>query len=79
MGSEIERQALGVAQFCLAYGISRGLFYKLCRHGRGPRTFKVGRRTLVSVEAAREWRSVREGGDVQAGAVGCESRWRGRP
>lgn len=53
--------AYTVDQFCAAHGgISRTLFYELLRSGRGPRTIKVGRRTLVSIEAAKEWRAACE-------------------
>jgi len=45
-----------VTEFCHQHGISRGLFYTLAKEGRGPRTAKIGRRTLVSHEAAEEWR-----------------------
>ena len=45
-----------VAEFCREHGISRGLFYNMLREGRGPRVIKAGRRTLISREAAEEWR-----------------------
>ena len=45
-----------VAEFCHAHGISRGTFYKLFGEGRGPKAVKIGRRTLISNEAAEEWR-----------------------
>ena len=45
-----------VADFCREHGISRGLFYRLLREGHGPRVIKAGRRTLISREAAEEWR-----------------------
>jgi hypothetical protein len=45
-----------VSDFCQEHGISRGLFYTLLRDGRGPRVIKAGRRTLISQEAAEEWR-----------------------
>ena len=45
-----------VAEFCREHGISRGLFYRLLREGRGPRVIKAGRRTLISREAAEQWR-----------------------
>lgn len=50
-----------VSDFCRAHGISRALFYKLLREGRGPRVMKVGRRTLISCEAAEQWRRRMEG------------------
>ena len=46
---------LSVFEFCQQSGISRALFYKLAREGKGPRTIKVGSRTLISQEAAQEW------------------------
>jgi predicted DNA-binding transcriptional regulator AlpA len=48
--------AYSVAEFCRQHGISRGLFYTLLRDGRGPRTMKLGSRTLITAEAAAEWR-----------------------
>lgn len=48
--------AQSVNDFCQANSISRSLFYKLQREGKGPRLMKVGRRTLISAEAANEWR-----------------------
>lgn len=50
------RAAFSVAEFCREHGISRGLFYRLLREGRGPRVIKAGRRTLISREAAEQWR-----------------------
>ncbi len=54
------RQTYSVSEFCRAHGISRAHFYKLLRDGRGPRIMKVGNRTLVSCEAAQEWRRAME-------------------
>lgn len=45
-----------VSEFCRTHGISRAFFYRLAKEGRGPKTAKVGRRTLISQEAATEWR-----------------------
>jgi hypothetical protein len=53
---EIERQAYSVAAFCTAFGIARSTFYRLLQAGGGPTICHVGRRTLISVEAAEEWR-----------------------
>ncbi len=60
------RAAFSVAEFCREHGISRGLFYNMLREGRGPRVIKAGRRTLISREAAEEWRRRMEGA-AQAG------------
>ena len=52
--------ALSVDKFCELHSISRSLFYKALKEGWGPRIMRVGRRTLVSSEAAQEWRSKME-------------------
>ncbi len=62
-------ESYSVADFCRAHGISRALFYKLLREGHGPRVMKVGRRTLISREAAEDWRRRMEGA-TQAGDGG---------
>lgn len=53
----MQQLAYSPAQFCDQHGIARTTFYALLKEGRGPRTFKVGRRTLISVEAATAWRA----------------------
>ncbi len=53
---QIMKSTYSVNEFCHEHGISRGLFYRLLRDGQGPATMKVGRRTLISREAAEEWR-----------------------
>ena len=55
------RAAFSVAEFCREHGISRGLFYNMLREGRGPSVIKAGRRTLISREAAEDWRRRMEG------------------
>lgn len=52
----MERSALSPAEFCASHGVARTTFYELIKQGRGPRLMKVGRRTLISQEAAAEWR-----------------------
>ncbi len=58
-----------VTEFCREHGISRGLFYQLLKEGRGPRVIKAGRRTLISREAAEDWRRRMEGA-TQLGECG---------
>lgn len=48
--------ALSVDEFCRDHGISRSLFYRLLKENRGPSAMRVGRRTLISQEAAEAWR-----------------------
>jgi hypothetical protein len=55
-----QTDALSIAEFCRRHGISTALYFKISREGRGPRLMRVGRRTLVTQEAACEWRRERE-------------------
>lgn len=55
-----QTQSLSVKDFCATHGISLSLFYNLVRDGKAPRFMKVGRRTLISAEAAQEWRKEME-------------------
>jgi predicted DNA-binding transcriptional regulator AlpA len=51
-----DADAFSVDQFCKRHGICRAHFYNLAKAGRAPRIMKVGSRTLISREAAAEWR-----------------------
>ena len=52
----MDAQAYSIPQFCSAHSISRALFYLLLKGGRAPAVMKVGRRTLISADAAAAWR-----------------------
>jgi hypothetical protein len=54
---DVHRVAFTVPEFCEAHRISPWLFYSLQRKGRGPRVMHAGGRTLVSIEAAADWRT----------------------
>ena len=56
LAAQIPPAAFTVHEFCAAHRISRALFYLLVRDGNGPRLLKAGRRTLVTAEAATDWR-----------------------
>ena len=43
-------------EFCESHRISRTHLHVLTKAGLGPRTFTCGRRVLISVESATEWR-----------------------
>ena len=60
------RSMLSVSAFCADHGVSRSLFYRLIKEGRGPRLTKIARRTLISAEAAAEWRAKMERETEQA-------------
>jgi hypothetical protein len=52
--------AYSIKAFCIAHNISEAFYFKLKKEGRGPREMAVGRRTLISIEAAADWRHERE-------------------
>jgi len=45
-----------IAEFCRAHRVSRAFFYVLLKRGDAPKVMKVGKRRLVSDEAAKDWR-----------------------
>lgn len=55
--ASIDREAFTVAEFCRSIGISRAFFYKLTAEQR-PGIIRLGRRVLITREAASEWRAV---------------------
>jgi len=55
-----EKLALSIGEFCKAHNISRSKFYLLLDEGKAPRIMKIGRRTLISLEAACAWRRTME-------------------
>ncbi len=59
MNSDTTLGAYGVDGFAKAHDVGRTLVYEEIRKGR-LRTFLVGKRRLISVEAAAEWRRERE-------------------
>ena len=48
-----------IPEFCAAYRISEGMYFKLQAQGRGPRTIKIGRRKLIRIDDARAWALMR--------------------
>ena len=56
--------AMTVREFCEAHRLSRSLFYVLVRKGHGPKLMRLGGKTLISVEAAADWRQKMEQGAV---------------
>lgn len=57
----MNKPSFTVAEFCFAHGnISKSFFHKLVNEGKGPRLMKIGRRTLISTEAAAAWRAQME-------------------
>lgn len=56
MSQHTQPDVFDIPSFCSAHKISRSLFYKLLKEGAGPRLMKLGRRTLITLEAAADWR-----------------------
>lgn len=48
--------AFSIQKFCEAHAISRSMLFQLWKAGQGPAVMKIGRRTLISREAAEAWR-----------------------
>lgn len=51
----VEPLAYTVKQFCEAVGISLRTFYTLREKKKAPAVIRIGRRTLIRVEAAEQW------------------------
>jgi hypothetical protein len=53
------RGAFTIDEFCSAHGFRPTLYYALRKDGEGPTEIRVGRRVLITVEAAERWRAER--------------------
>jgi len=60
MSQENNSDVFDIRTFCESNKISRAFFYQLQKAGNGPRIMKVGRRTLITPEAAADWRKKME-------------------
>ena len=56
----IDMAAYSIKQFCDAHDISVAYYYTMREQGTGPREFRVGRRWLISKDAALAWVKWRE-------------------
>jgi hypothetical protein len=59
-GQPPPRAAFTVQEFCEAHRISQAKYYEMKKEGWGPVEMEVGRRRLISYEAASVWRRERE-------------------
>ena len=50
------QKAHSIKAFCEAHDISRNLFYTLKKQGLAPKMISLGKRRLITEEAATEWR-----------------------
>jgi hypothetical protein len=62
------RVAFTVREFCEAHRISPAKYYEMKKEGWGPVEMSVGRRRLISYEAASLWRRKRELGTATSSA-----------
>jgi hypothetical protein len=61
------RSSFKVTEFCARNGISKGLYYKLDKLGRGPPYLLVGvgeQHRRITLEAEREWQAQQEAAAV---------------
>jgi len=52
------------AEFCAARKFSRALYFKMKKRGLGPREMKVGKRRIITPQAAADWDRERENADA---------------
>ena len=55
-----KKGAYDIRDFCDFHKISKSHFYNLLKKNLGPRLMKVGKRKLISEEAAADWRHAME-------------------
>jgi excisionase family DNA binding protein len=48
--------AYTIPEFCEAYRLSRSGFYNAIARGEAPALMRIGRRVMISREAAEDWR-----------------------
>jgi hypothetical protein len=66
--------AYSIAEFCRAHRLSRAFFYILLKRGEAPAVMKVGKRRLVSENAAKDWREQMERAAASQSNVGPGDR-----
>ena len=59
-------QAMSVDQFSSAHGFRRDKFYDMLKKGEAPECLMVGKRRLITFEAAARWRAKREAANTEA-------------
>jgi hypothetical protein len=60
-----DRDAFTIPEFCRRHGFSQSHYFALAAAGEGPRVMRVGKRVLISREAAADWRKLRESGQAR--------------
>jgi hypothetical protein len=65
-----EQDAYTIEQFIRRHPMSRALYYKQQAAGLGPKIMKIGNKTLISKEAAAEYRRKMEDPAAEGGWLG---------
>lgn len=52
----MEQLVFTIYEFCNLHKVSKTTFYEMLKTGDAPRVMKVGNKTLISAEAAADWR-----------------------
>ncbi|MGC2048293.1 MAG: hypothetical protein WA635_06760 [Gallionella sp.] len=65
----VEQRAYSISDFCKAYGFSRATFYNLQKSGQAPDTLKIGKRPIITIEAADRWQKKLEAQSREAQAA----------
>ncbi|ACK52006.1 hypothetical protein Msil_3097 [Methylocella silvestris BL2] len=55
-----QQDVYDIEQFCDRHRISKSTYFNLQKAGVGPRVMHVGKRVLITKEAAADWRRARE-------------------
>ncbi len=58
--NEQRKPVYTISRFCADHSISRTFLHQLKAQGKAPRMMAVGRRVLITDEAARDWRGLME-------------------
>ena len=66
IGYGYNRAAMTVEEFCEEHRIGRTTYYRLEKEGTAPRSIKIGRRRIITSEAAAEWRSTMEAAEARS-------------
>jgi hypothetical protein len=49
-----------IDQWCKRRQIAKSFYFKLQKHGKGPRFFRVGAKVLITAQADKDWVAARE-------------------
>jgi hydrogenase maturation factor len=58
IAANIQRNGLSIPEFCASENISESTYRNMRKAGVGPKELRVGRRVIITVEAAAEWRAM---------------------